>query len=236
MPDFSSLMLFYPGAPPALSVGELRRFCDRLREAVATGGTGRAVRLKYGARVDQDYETTEQANWDEAGVLGKVAEYPWDHAKAGAWGELWPAGADGEARQVYRAQVELGNLPPKVSRGLTAARSEQAGEEFIAPDALAVEINPVCPATLATAELTAYGLIQVAFTGDGFFSWQPLERYWKQVRGTSALGKARAVCRESFPVPPLDYLDSLRQEMGALFLNRDEYQPGDWIVSISEMG
>ena len=236
MSDFSSLLLFYPGKPPVLGVGELRRFCDRLRDAVATGGTGRTVQFKYGASIDQDYETTEQIHWDESGVLGQPVEYPWDHAKQGTWADLWPADAADETRRIYRGYVGLGNLPPKVSRGLTATRNEQATDEFIAPDALSLQIDPVCPGTLDTAELTAYGLIQVAFSGNGFFSWQPLARYWKQVRGTSALSRVQAICREGLPVPPLDYLEQLKQEMGELFLNRDEYQPGDWIVSVSETG
>ena len=235
MSDFSSLILFYPGKPPALGLGGLRRFCDRLRDTVATGGKDRVVKLKYGQSADQDFEPIIRMD-GLSEHSAQTRECEWDHHKQGVWGELWPAETADEARQIYRGHVGLGNLPPKVSRGLTARKSQDAVDELIAPDTLSLKIDPVCPCTLETEELTAYGLLEVSFSGDGFFSWQPLERYWKQVGGLTVLKRVQAVCREDFPVPPLDFLEPLKQDMGALFLNRDSYQPGDWIVSVSETG
>lgn len=115
-------------------------------------------------------------------------------------------------------------------------RDENTTDEFIAPDSLYFQIDPVVPATLGTKELIGYGYIELSFAGNGFFSWQPLSRYWEHVRASPALLSVLQICRETCPVPQLPHLDQLKNDLGELFLNRQEYQQGDWIVSVSETG
>ena len=232
---FSSLLIFYPSDPPKITLAEARTFCDQLRNILSLRDILLAVDIKYGESIDQDDETTNLMEWNETGTTGRFVQYPWDHEGRNLpWTELWP-GRDAEVRHLYRASIGLGRLPKPVGTELMAMRDEKTSHEFVAPDSLSFQIDPVLPATLNTTELFAYGYIGLSFSGNGFFSWQPLSRYWEQARVSPTLRAVLQLCRETFPVPRLQ-LGQLSADLGELFLNREEYRQGDWIVSVSETG
>jgi hypothetical protein len=239
MSIFSSLILFYPGQPPPLKLHELRAFCDQLRKILALRDVYLGVNIKYGKSIDQDLESTNKINWDESGIIGQTVSYDWDYKKQNLpWPELWPKVAF-DSRRLYRAYVNLGSLPKPVITELTAMRDRETTYEFIVPDSISVQIDPVCPATLSSeTEDTCCGFVELSFSGNGFFTWQPLSRYWEAVRGLPTIPRLLRLCRETFPVPALadDDLDRLKSHLGELFLNRNDYQQGDWIVSVSETG
>ena len=56
------------------------------------------------------------------------------------------------------------------------------------------------------------------------------------MRHTETVQKARKYCREAYPVPVRSEWHALRKALGDRFLNRLDYQPGDWVVSVSETG
>src|SRR5688500_2005535 len=164
-----------------MKLREARSFCDQLRDTLSLGGGLLAVDIKYGKSIDQDDDTTNKMEWDETGRTGRCISYDWDHEKRNlAWPELWPTPAF-DSRNLYRAYIGLGSLPPPISAELTAIRDENTTYEFIAPDSLSFQIDPVLPSTLGTEELIGYGYIELSFAGNGFFSWQPLSRYWDHV-------------------------------------------------------
>jgi hypothetical protein len=237
MSFFSSLIFLYPGPPPALTLGDLRIFANRLKESgLASPSRLSALELKFGKPIDSDYEDTMPMEWDESGTTGQFLEYPWDHESRGKdWPDLWPS-TERDGELVYRAYLSIGSLEPDVSKALTSMASKETTYEFIAPDQLSLEIGPALPSTLETEELVCFSLFSVRFSGNGFFTWQPLPAYWDTIRASAPIATLMKVCRESFPAPEFARLDDLRDDIGDLFLNYEGYTPGDWIVSVSETG
>lgn len=196
------------------------------------------VDIKYGRAINQDYDTINKTEWDESGIVGLCVDYEWDHEKRkAAWPDLWPEPAF-DSRVPYRAYIELGSLPRAVCAEFTATDPKQRRDTFIAPDSLGLVIDPVRPRTLGgeTLEFDCYGFVKLSFAGNGYFTWQPLARYWENIRRGPTIPKVLEICRETFPVRRLDFLPRLKSDLGELFLNRDEYREGDWIVSVSETG
>ena len=245
MSFFSSLAIFYPGRPPLPTVGELRRFCDELRAAFALRDVLLHVGLQYGANDPAAFDATQEVSWNESLTIGTLPleedrePEQWHHERTQLpWPQLWPE-SDNDARTIHRAYIHLGALTKDASRDLTAHNPDKA-RAFIAPDGLSVSINPAYAMTLGTEfpedQDLCYGFLQLGFSGNGYFTWQPLEAYWQAVRHTTTLQTALRLCRENFPVPVREDLEPLKAALGSLFLNRDEYQTGDWIVSVSETG
>jgi len=241
MSAFSSLIIFYPGTPPRITVRELRAFCDRLRETLSLRDSLLAVDIKYGKSIDQDFDSTNKIDWEETGTsvgMGTSTGFPWDHEeRTGSWAELWPKPAY-DSRVLYRAYIGLGSLPCETSRELTAMKNRETTYEFIAPDTLSLQIDPVRPETLdgKALDYDCYGFIGLSFAGNGFFTWQPLPKYWESAQRSPTISTVLTLCREAFPVPRLDVLPRMKDDLGDLFLNREEYQDGDWVVSVRETG
>jgi hypothetical protein len=233
---FSSLVFLYPSPPPTITVGTLRAFAEHFQKAgLARQSRLTALKLKWGKAIDSDYEDTMPMEWTAAGT-GRFLEYPWDHESKGkGWPDLWPSN-DMNDKQIYRAYLSLGSLEPTVSKSLTAMASEETAYDFIAPDQLSLEIGPAIQSTLETKEPICFSLFSVNLSGNGYFSWQPLSSYWNAIRATSSFSAVTSICRSSFPVREFARLEDLREDIGDLFLNYEDYSVGDWIVSIRETG
>ena len=237
MSFFSSLVFLYPGPPPAITLGDLRAFADRLQSSgLCRPSRLTALELKFGEAIDSDYEDTMPMEWNEAGTSGRFLEYPWDYeARDKDWNDLWPS-QDFAEKRLYRAYLSIGSLEPAVSKALTAMSSPETTYEFIAPDQLSLQIGPAIPSTLETEEPICFSLLSVKLSGNGFFTWQPLSVYWDAIRSSSPIATISQICRDSFPAPEFDRLDDLRADIGPLFLNDEGYKAGDWIISVSETG
>jgi hypothetical protein len=179
--------------------------------------------------------------WDATGMIGEHDETPWkqeswDHARLNLrWEELWP-GSRYESEMISRASINLGVLTRKVSAELTASKADSKSPSYIAPSELYLYVHPVCPTTLEGEldEHQCFGGIELSFYGMGYFSWQPLSAYWSCAKQSTSLRNVMQLCREAFPAPALR--ESFTEHLGKLFLNREDYRRGDWIVSVSESG
>ena len=237
MSFFSSLRLFYPGRPPRITVGNLQTLSDELRAVVSSSFDRQTVQLNYGDVIDKDRETTHPMK-EVYPNMWQLVDYSWDHEKEGTeWEKLWPKPAY-RAKSVYRGYVSLAWLPQEISTEFTATHPTD-NSCFIAPDSLTLSINPFSPAALGDEEeRDVCGFVSLSFAGNGYFSWRekPFDAYWQQVRESPTLKRVHQLCRESFTVPPLPDIEEIKTNLGPLFLNRDEYREGDWIVSVSETG
>ena len=233
---FSSLVFLYPSPPPIITVGNLRAFANQFQEAgLARQSRLSALKLKLGKPIDSDYEDTMPMEWTAAGT-GRFLEYPWDHESSEErWLDLWPS-SDMDDKQIYRAYLSLGSLEPTVSKALTAMASKETAYEFIAPDQLSLEIGPAIQSTLETKVPICFSLLSVNLSGYGYFTWQPLSSYWNSIRGAPPVSTIMSICKSSFPVREFARLEDLREEIGDLFLNNEDYSVGDWIVSVRETG
>ncbi len=223
MSFFSTLLFLYPAPLPSMTVGRLRELADRLHAANLTKPQSRLtnLQLKYGDRIDCDYEELP----DECDYIERDKEYA----------ELWPSSTMSD-KSLYRAYLSIGSLESSVSKSLTAMATPETTYEFIAPDQLSLSIGPAPVSTLESEEPTCFSLLSVSLSGNGFFSWQPLSAYWKSVRSTPTIQTVAEICREFLPVPEFERLESLKDDIGDLFLNYEGYRTGDWIVSIEETG
>jgi len=220
-----------------MRAGDLFQLGSKLRESVGTKPHSRCdLRIKYGESIDQDYETTNLMDWDESGVFASPRDYEWD----ASWNDvLWtdlPASLAAETRSIYRAYCLLGWLSEESCSALTRS-SDEAPESGIWPDSISIEIDPICPTMLSDEELVCTGLISINFSGNGYFSWGPTwEQYSTQYRSATPVTAARKITREMFPVPRSEKLDRISEHLGDRFFNRAYYEPGDWILSVTETG
>ncbi len=231
---YSSLCIVYPGSPPKLTAEDLHTFCTQLRAVFPFGAALQRVQVKFGRAIDQDFETTQLMKEVAPGMM-QFVEYPWDHEKRDApWEDLWPS-PKRRKQVIYRAEIGFGSLPKEISREFTAISPDE--RNFIAPDSLSLSIGPFAPETLSKQNDECLGFIHLSLSGNGCFTWQPLEKYWDQIRQTPSLAAIQRACREAFPVTvPKLPVQELQEDLGPLFLNGPDYQEGDWMVTVAETG
>lgn len=237
MAFFSSLTLFFPGTPPVITGGQWKQFSEALREAIGIDQSSPgALQLKWGERIDQDYDRPNELEWDDSGLMGTPRAFPWDiDIDRNPWDRLWDT-ANLNGGNIYRSFLSLGSLTSDVSRALSASDVGYKGS-YIAPDSASVSAHPVCPATLDAEELVCTGLLEVRISGNGYFSWgRPYADYANQYRDAAPIIALRRVCRQFFPVVRDERFDRIADHLGSIFLNRDSYEEGDWILSIIETG
>jgi len=239
MSFFSSLILFHPNPAPIIRVADLFQFATTLRSSVGVKDDSRcSASVKYGDRIDQDYETTNLMDWHESGGSrwGTIKEYKWDKK----YNQLpWTNIAAKFAKikkNVYRAHLSLGWLTKDSCTALTRW-SDKDPQSGICPDSLSIEIDPICPTILTDEELVCTGLVSINFPGNGYFTWGPTwQDYAEQYREAKPIVEARSLTRSMFPVKRGDSFDKILEHLGPRFLNRDYYEDGDWILSVNETG
>jgi len=238
MSFFSSLALFYPGVPPLMTASQLCEFAEALRAHAGVNDESRmSLRLKYGDRMDQDYETTTAIDWDPAGIVGTYKSYEWDVEWTYGRGAPRPAELTSNQQQVYRCLIEVGSLKTEVSRELTRQDENDSTCGFW-PDSLSISIDPFCPKCLGDGdELLCVGLVAVTFSGNGYFSWGvPWNVYAEQFTASEAVREAMRIARSRFPVDTAEIIPRVEAALGERFLNRSYYETGDWILTPSESG
>ena len=238
MSFYSALILFYPGRSPVRSLGSLRNFCDAVRSTLPFRLENLAVKIAY----ELDDGAEPNIDWNETNTIGVHKEEwwqspNWDHAKSGSvWQQLWPEAAANE-KLIRRASIDFGPLPHDLGDELTASNKHDSSYNYIIPVKLVVSMGPVAPGSLDDDPSDeCYGDLALSFYGMGYFTWQPLSDYWKSARQGGNIQKMLQACRDALPAPTLVEPNIFREQLGELFLNQAEYEPGDWIVSISESG
>lgn len=240
MSFFSSLILFYPGKPPRMKGTDLHELAVSLRDAVGVEPASKAsVSLKWGRRIDRDYKRFDEMEWNDVGdgmAVGHLRSFPWDVKHFNVpWASAWP-NAFVLQRTIYRADVSLGNLTKPAIESLAAADPSESWSR-IEPDCAAIVVNPICPVTLSSEQLVCTGLMAVKFAGYGYFTWRSsMAEYAAQYAVAPPVLEARRICRERYPVARDGIFGRVADHLGELFLNRTDYEAGDWILSIAETG
>ena len=236
MSFFSSLLFIYPLDTPKLTASDIMTFTTRLYESgLCKQSTLQSVCIDYGEAIDNDIDDEDEDDEGSILVLGAGTEQ-WDHhAEEGAWSGLWPSESDLQ-KTVCRAEVCLGWLAKSASGDLTSQKSPDDWRSSIAPDMISFGIGPALANTLATDGDICPGFVSIRLSGNGYFSWQPLDQYWQQIGGTSTVSIIAKLCREFLPAPKFEFSETENDIFGKLFLNKENRKSGDWIVSISETG
>ena len=237
MSFYSSLILFYPGRSPQLTLDGLRNFCDVIRSKFSLSDSVLGAKIAY----ETNDTVKPSISWHGAKTIGICEEdlwkpQKWDHTKSRtSWQQLWPVTTP-DITLIQRASVDLGSLPQNLGEELTA--SSKDGSSYIAPVELGVSVGPVIPMTLDDdlSPNECYGNLKLSLSGMGYFTWQPLSAYWEFARQGNNIQNLLRTCRDAYPAPPLVEPDLLKERLGELFLNQKEYRTGDWIVSVSESG
>lgn len=233
----SSLILFPPGRGLPMSVGDLHRFCDHLRRELALKEKWLKVCLQY-AQPGEPSLTM----WDERGEMGTFTdelvfgETRWDYERENAtWPQLLP-GETHRNKLVEKAYVHFGNLPRESSEELIVRWPDGSATTY--PYQVFLSLEPVVPMKLDydDEDNRCFGSLRVSFFGGGYFSSRPLTKYWQAVRASPFLARALAACRAGLPGAALENVEGIKTQLGDLFLNRAEHEPGDWIVSVVETG
>jgi hypothetical protein len=77
----------------------------------------------------------------------------------------------------------------------------------------------------------------VYFPGNGDFSWgPPWSAYAEQYAQAGPVVTAKRIARTFFPVRRDGEFERVASYLGETFLNRDCYEEGDWILTVSESG
>lgn len=235
MSFFGSLILFYPSTPPQISVSQLLQLSSDLRQSIGTKlESPCSIEIKYGDRIDVDYECSTQVDWDDSGRIGSHREIEWDKVYGDlTWQDLTKQLNDDE-QYVYRGYLSLGSLTKESCAALTRWSNEDP-RSGICPDSVSLKLGPVCPSSLSDEELVCTGMVALAFAGNGYFSWGPSwKEYAEQYQKAAPVLAAIRDTKRMFPVPKSESFARIAEHLGDRFLNREYYEPGDWILSIDE--
>lgn len=252
-----SLNFIRPGRAVLLSVEELRRFTETLRLQLGLRDVNTRVWLRRGTASEPAFDASHGLVWNAAGTLESLPPGYWrrfqpmDHTASDQnWEALWPKpslwsrlGWQREEKAVHAASMNIGSLTREASLEL-GAKDPTAAESYFAPETALFTVGPCSPYTLATnaplddeASDHCHGCLALGLSGNGYFSWQPLDRYWAGVREAKLVVAALRICREHLPASPELTAEAIVAALGnEPFLNRAEYAPGDWVVSIKETG
>lgn len=237
MSFFSSLMLFHPNPPPTVSVKELYVVASRLRNEAGIREDSRcSFSFRYGDRVDKDYKSTVEFKRPWFGTSLTLKDYKWSVTHKDIPWEKSLCRLATDQRKVYRASIKLGWLSD-ASRKSLARTNEKDSSIGIYPDSICIGVNPVYPRSIGDEDSVCAGLLSISFPGNGYFSWDPTWTiYAEKYRHAEPIIRALAITRQVFPVSDAAAIRRVAEHLGPLFLNRDFYQDGDWILSISESG
>jgi hypothetical protein len=239
MSFFSSLLFIYPLETPTLTAADIKSFTTRLFEAgICRPSNLQYVRIDYGSEIDTDIDIEEDEDDDDepSVLLISTENETWDHqAEEGAWADLWPPEACLQ-KTVSRASVCMGWLTKPSSNDLTSQRSPDDWNSSISPDMISFTVGPALTNTLASEEPICPGFISVRLSGNGYFTWQPLDKYWNQIKVTSTVMTLMRICKEFIPAQSFEFGGSEQAIFSELFLNADDRETGDWIVSVAESG
>ena len=233
---FSALVIVFPGVPPILHPRDLQTFATSLQRTLDIPGSQDVlVHLKYGNSPSQDFDSPNQLARNQGTNSYRTLRYQWNVENRGLLSEshIWNKAP---SKNIYRAYVSLGKLPKQHMYNLLAMANPNSQKEFIAPDSVSIQIDPIIPCTLASVNLECIGLMAISFSGYNYFTWQPLSIYWEHVSKSDTVKSIIKLCRDVFPVPELPHLEVIKRQLGELFLNASEYQLGDWIATIHETG
>jgi hypothetical protein len=239
--SFWSSYLLVQSAPPPVVTG--RQIAAFVRELAATGlivpgGLPVSCKVKYGPRIDADYETTDLVEWDESGIIGTTKEYPWDRdAKFATLPELADS-VTNDQRTVYRAYLSLGTADPDIEAALTRQPSSE-NVEGLYPSDVSFHIGPQIVQGLASDEPAAVGWMALTFSGPGYFFPWSFKQARQRAQSSDGLKRLTEICRAAWPVAPSrvtkEMIDS-RRALGELWLYDDLSIPRDWLWFVSETG
>lgn len=186
--------------------------------------------------IDQDYVDIDDMDWDESGRIGVAKEFTWDIQIAPTtWESLSQHPVD-KNKILYRSHLNLGQLTRDARQSIGTSH-ENDRTCFFAPDEVSLQANPVCPGQLDADERVCTGLIALSFSGPGYLSWgHSFADYAQQFRHANTITTARRACREFFPVKRNWRFKRIAKHLGEIFLNRDDYEEGDWILPVVEGG
>lgn len=223
MSAYSGLLLFSPASSSKITFGDIRDWTSELRTLSGVNENSRgSIKLKFGESIDQD-------------PLSEAREKHWDYKVQDAqWDSLWPDVDALFQQPVSNAYVDLGSLEHSMSKALAVMQSQDAEYEWIAPDSISFRVGPVCAGTVDMDRDQSVGAIEISFWGYGFFGWQPTQAFWEHYRNCEAFTRIREWCRKTLPVHDAEAVSQASDHLGDLFMNRSDYQDGDWMVSIDE--
>ena len=239
MSRHSSLSFIYPFKPPTVTTLTLQSFWNDIILEASKPSTLNCVKLKYGNSIDQDYQSTNMIDWgpedSNHSLIGFCREYEWDYRIEGKpFEQSWPDLSLCD-KILYRADVlSINSIRSDLQRELVYNIEDE--HRYFSPDSIGLHIDPAVPCTLGSTDLLCVGLIRIDLSGYGYFCWQPITKYWEQIKESQIVKIIQRLCRKHFPVPSFDLEMESIQEFGELFLNKSSYQTGDWIISLHETG
>ena len=154
---FSSLVIVFPGDPPILRPRDLQTFATSLQRTLDIPVSQDAlVHLKYGSSPRQDFDSPNQLARNQGTNSYRTVRYQWNMEKRGRLSEshIWN---NSPSKNIYRAYVGLGKLPKQHMNNLLAMANPKSQKEFIAPDTVSIQIDPIIPCTLASVNLECIG-------------------------------------------------------------------------------
>ncbi|MCB1097071.1 MAG: hypothetical protein KDN22_15975 [Verrucomicrobiae bacterium] len=184
------------------------------------------------------FGSTLQLTWGEPAKLSMAEDVkPSMRENSKEWGGLWNQLDDSDFdKAVGNLYLNLGSLGKD---GRSSIRLTTTGDDdlYFLPNSASIQVGAVCPYLLKfDEELPCAGFMSLQFSGEGYLCWMELDEIADRLDRSEMINRAKRVCREAFPVPQDGRLDQLRETFGDMFLNRDSYVSGDWILTIEETG
>ncbi len=239
MSFYSSLILARAGPPPVVTAAALGAFVrDLAATGALVGGRNLSCQIKYGPRVDADERTTDVAEWDDADVIGRWQEYPWDRSDTFASFDALADALAPDGGTVYRAYLELGKWHPEIVAALTRKPSPENNHELCLW-AAGFGVGPVLVAGLRSEAPALAGWMGLWLSGGGYFYPWTYREVRERAEAVGLVRQLAAACRAAWPVPPAAASAEVvagRRQVGELWLYDDHRLANDWLWFVSESG
>ena len=153
------------------------------------------------------------------------------------WSNLWDGFGDNDlSNLVKEGSLSLGAIP-KDARSSIRFVTEKDEHSYFLPNSVSIAVGSVYPNLLKFDEqMNSIGGMSLQWSGEGYLSWMPFDEIVERLTKSEVINGAIQLCREAFPARKNDALSESLERLGDMFLNRESYVAGDWILTIIETG
>lgn len=257
MSFWTKLFFCRPTKPPMIRGVDLADFIGRLRQVgISDDDPAMPASIRFGEAIDQD---AREMTYEESigPLMSVIKRRRWDYEQEIPGLDALCRVLRHEERVVYRAEIELGGMPPDLIDALAGSQEERN----LHLCGWSLSIGPQSTGTMASEEFFLCGWIGVGMFGNGYLYPLSVADLVGRAKTHPRLVELAQCCRAMWPVeghpvatppwwllqrkkriafdmqggPPSRRLRGVRERMGELWQYPVD-EPHDWFWAVAESG